>query len=95
MKLSIIDVADISEQAAELFHEYKAETLPGVDLGFQQFEAELAQLPGDYAPPRGRLYIARWNNIPAGCIALRPLRAECCEMKRLYVRPDFRGNGFA
>lgn len=60
-----------------------------VDLCFQGFEMELAALPGDYAPPRGRLLIAEG----AGCVALRPLDEEICEMKRLYVRPEHRGSG--
>jgi N-acetylglutamate synthase-like GNAT family acetyltransferase len=58
-----------------------------VDLCFQNFEQELAGLPGDYAPPRGRLSIAEG----AGCVALRPIDDETCEMKRLYVRPEYRG----
>jgi len=60
-----------------------------VDLCFQGFEKELAALPGDYAPPRGRLLIARG----AGCVALRPLEEATCEMKRLYVRDAYRGSG--
>ena len=60
-----------------------------VDLCFQNFEQELAELPGEYQPPRGRLLIADG----AGCVALRPLDEEICEMKRLYVRPEHRGSG--
>jgi GNAT superfamily N-acetyltransferase len=60
-----------------------------VDLCFQNFEQELAGLPGDYAPPRGRLSIAEG----VGCVALRPIDEETCEMKRLYVRPEYRGTG--
>jgi GNAT superfamily N-acetyltransferase len=60
-----------------------------IDLCFQNFEQELAGLPGEYAPPGGRLLIAEG----AGCVALRPIDSEICEMKRLYVRPSHRGTG--
>jgi GNAT superfamily N-acetyltransferase len=60
-----------------------------VDLCFQNFEEELAGLPGEYRPPRGRLLIAE----QAGCVGLRPLDEEICEMKRLFVRPEHRGSG--
>jgi len=60
-----------------------------VDLRFQNFEEELAALPGDYAAPRGRLLIAE----DAGSVSLRPIDEETCEMKRLYVRPEHRGSG--
>jgi GNAT superfamily N-acetyltransferase len=73
----------------ELFLEYQREL--GVSLCFQGFDRELAALPGDYAPPRGRLLIALSDAIPAGCAALRPLGGEIAEMKRLYVRPAHRG----
>jgi ribosomal protein S18 acetylase RimI-like enzyme len=77
--------------ARTLFEEY-AEAL-GIDLCFQGFSDEVANLPGLYAPPRGRLLIAWVNDAAAGCVALRPVADDVCEMKRMYVRPAFRGQG--
>jgi ribosomal protein S18 acetylase RimI-like enzyme len=79
-------------QARELFLEY-AQSL-GFSLCFQNFDQELASLPGDYAPPGGRLLLAEYHRELAGCAALHKLEADICEMKRLYLRPQFRGHGF-
>ncbi len=78
-------------QVRELFLEY-ANSL-GFSLCFQNFDQELATLPGDYAPPAGRLLLASYEGQLAGCAALHPLDREICEMKRLYLRPAFRGKG--
>jgi ribosomal protein S18 acetylase RimI-like enzyme len=87
--------ADELEAARAIFREY-ASTL-SVDLDFQDFQAELAQLPGDYAPPRGSLLLARVAGALAGCCALRPMDnsdyPNAAEMKRLFVRKAFRGFG--
>jgi GNAT superfamily N-acetyltransferase len=79
------------DQVRELFSEYWR----AFDFSpcFQDFADEVAGLPGDYAPQRGRLALALVDGTPAGCIALRPLTDTACEMKRLYVRDAFRGHG--
>lgn len=74
-----------------LFLEYQREM--GVDLCFQGFQQELDGLPGDYAPPGGRLWLAWCNDLAVGCAALRRLDAQACEMKRLYLQPAYRGGG--
>lgn len=64
-----------------------------IDLSFQKFEDELNSLPGPYAEPEGVILIAEFANSPVGVVALKPLSAEICEMKRLYVKPSARGSG--
>jgi putative acetyltransferase len=77
--------------ARALFRDYEAWL--GMSLCFQNFEEEVATLPGKYAPPRGRLYVAYDNREPIGCIALREIAPGICEMKRLYLRDAARGKG--
>jgi putative acetyltransferase len=78
-------------QARELFLEY-AQSL-GFSLCFQNFDKELADLPGDYIPPEGRLLLAEYEGQLAASVALHKLEPRICEMKRLYLRPQFRGKG--
>ena len=79
------------ETVRTLFTEY-AESL-GFSLCFQGFDKELAELPGAYVAPRGRLLLATVNGEPAGCVALRPMPDGACELKRLFVRPAYRSTG--
>ncbi len=95
IRIVVADSAALLGSVRELFREY-AQNL-GVDLCFQNFELELAGLPGDYAEPAGILLLALVDGAPAGCGAMRPLAdvdyANACEMKRLYVRRAFRRFG--
>ena len=91
MRLTYVETSEQVEEARQLFREYEAAT--GVDLCFQNFAQELASLPGDYAPPTGRLIVAYEGEAAAGCVALRKIDDAVCEMKRLYARPGFRGTG--
>ena len=75
----------------ELFEEYAGSL--GIPLDFQGFAGEVAELPGRYAAPRGGLWLALADGRAAGCVALRPLGADLSEIKRLYLRPEFRGTG--
>lgn len=94
--MNIIEVIECKDEniivhIKELFNEY-ANSL-GFDLSFQNFQRELDNLPGDYSPPRGCLLSATYKDKIIGCVALRPLNNKICEMKRLYVKPEFRGLG--
>jgi len=91
MKLIQVKADEEISHARELFREYAAWL--GVNLCFQNFEKELAELPGAYVPPTGRLFLATENEQVAGCVALRKIAEGTGEMKRLYVRPAFRGKG--
>ena len=79
------------EQIRDLFFDYSNSL--GFDLSFQNFQKELNELPGDYSPPSGRLLLGFHDSDPAGCVALRRISEEICEMKRLFVRPQCRGLG--
>ncbi|MGC1548035.1 MAG: GNAT family N-acetyltransferase [Rhodanobacter sp.] len=89
--LSQADSPELVAIARSLFTEY-AEAI-GTDLEYQGFTAELAALPSPYVPPMGALLIAQAGTNVAGCVALRPLNTHTGEMKRLYVRPAYRGSG--
>jgi ribosomal protein S18 acetylase RimI-like enzyme len=91
MKLRQAESEAETGQARELFEEYAAWLK--VDLCFQNFEKELRRLPGDYAPPDGRLLLASEGERVVGCVALRRIGADTCEMKRLYLRAEARGHG--
>jgi ribosomal protein S18 acetylase RimI-like enzyme len=83
------ETTGLIEEARKLFTEYAASL--GFDLGFQNFEEEMATFPNVYSPPCGNLLLAVYIDEIAGCVALRKLKDDICEMKRLYVRPRYRG----
>ena len=89
LKILQTDNNEMIAEARTLFREYEAWL--GMSLCFQNFEKEVAELPGGYAPPSGRLYLAYVDERLAGCIAMRKLEDGVCEMKRLFVRDGFRG----
>lgn len=88
MEIDIKAAYNDLENIKLLFNEYT--TMLGVNLTFQGYDEEIKNLPGKYALPYGRLYIAYYNNKAAGCIALRKFENDGCEMKRLFVRPEYR-----
>lgn len=92
-KIAPVTIADDLAATVELFRAYASSL--DVDLSYQDFEAEMAAMPGKYAPPAGALLLARDSNgTPVGCVGLRPIEPRgCCEMKRLYVAPQGRGFG--
>jgi putative acetyltransferase len=91
VRISPVTAAEELATVRALFHEY-AQSL-AVDLEYQGFSAEVANLPGAYSPPGGALLLARTDTLAAGCVAVRRLGDHLCEMKRLYVRPPNRGSG--
>ena len=100
MSLEIVPALDRPEDVAALFSEYTAyltENDPAFReyLAIQHYDDELAHLEKKYGAPSGRLYLALWDGQVAGCIGMRKISERVCEMKRLYVRPAFRGHGIA
>ena len=91
--LRILSASDVVEldHVRQFFRNYAGWL--GVDLGFQNFDAEMASLPGAYTAPEGRLFYAEVDGKPAGCVGVRKFSEGVCEMKRLYVEPDARGQG--
>ena len=91
IQLAHIQSGSALEDIRELFLEYAGSL--NFNLCFQNFDKELEGLPGDYGLPRGRLILCQVDGKPAGCVALKPLEPGVCEMKRLFVRPQFRRRG--
>ena len=91
IEFKFITGQDMIEDIKKLFLEYSQSL--DIELTFQNFEEEFNALPGKYGPPSGTLILALVDNKPAGCIALRKISGDICEMKRLYVRNDYRGLG--
>jgi len=91
VEIVLAENGDRVDQARELFGEYWDSF--GFTPCFQNFDAELRDLPGKYTPPSGRLALALVDDVPAGCVALRKVDDRRCELKRLYVRAPYRGRG--
>jgi putative acetyltransferase len=93
MEIKLVTSDPDLTEIRNLFIEYQISLK--IDLCFQNFDTELSNLPGEYVPPRGRLYLAKINEKSAGCIALHSFDTNRCEMKRLYVQPTYRGQGIS
>jgi putative acetyltransferase len=91
MEIREADYNSDMELVRELFLEYNR--FIDVDLAFQGFIDELAGLPGPYSPPTGCIFLGFYGGHPAGCVALKKIAHNTCEMKRLYVKPEFQGKG--
>ncbi len=91
LKIISVNSGENLQHIRELFKEY-TDSL-GFDLSFQNYEQEFADLPGKYTAPDGRLLLAIYDDKIAGCVALRKFENDICEMKRLYVQPEFRRKG--
>jgi GNAT superfamily N-acetyltransferase len=95
MKIIEVQTPTEIEQIKHLFREYYQFLARehGLDISYQGIEDELASLPGNYSAPKGRLILAVEANQPVGCAALRPINEQVCELKRMYVLPQYRGQG--
>ena len=91
LQIVAVKTKDDLIEVSKLFEEYSSSL--EISLDFQDFDLELANLPGDYAPPAGCLLMAVWKGEVVGCVGLRKFSPSICEMKRLYSRPRFRGLG--
>lgn len=91
LKIIRADSEEYLSEGRELLKEYAASL--GFDLHFQEFQKELTEFPGEYAPPSGRFLLVMQDDQPAGSVALRKISDSVCEMKRLFVRPEFRKKG--
>lgn len=95
MKIVHVETKEQLRAVRELYLEYYNFILEqySVDMGYEYFQAEMAALPGEYAPPAGRLLLAQEGDVALGCVGLRRVTDTTCEMKRLYVRAAYRGQG--